>query len=143
MADDPLEIAKRALEKTDMLMNMLRVISGAINIGGDHVILKVGGSALTLRADGTIEIKGRVVKINGSEVSISGRGQVTLASVKKLNVNGGNVRVNAERNFSVNSHGDAAVHSGGGLTISGDWNLFLEAWQGAVRLVDYKSARII
>lgn len=143
MADDPIEIAKRALERTDVIMTILGLITDVIDVGKSRLILKVGGSTLTLRADGTIEIKGRVVKINGSEVSISGRGQMTLASVKQLDVNGGNIRVKAERTFSVNSHGDAAVHSGGWLTVAGDGNLYLVTSEGNVRLKDHTGARMI
>jgi hypothetical protein len=143
MADDPLETAKRALERTDILQAEIGLIAKVINIGSNHLILKVGGSTLTLRADGTIEIKGRAVKINGSAVSISGRGQMTFASVKQLDVNGGNIRVQAERTFSVRSHGDAAVHSGGTLSIAGDSDLYLTSSKGNVRLRDHKGARTI
>jgi hypothetical protein len=98
-----------------------------ISVRGNELTLKVGSAAITLKADGTIAITGTQITINGLDVSIKGAKQTTLASEEQLDVNGRSLRVQAARTFSINSGGDATVHSGGTLTVRGDYELYLRS----------------
>ena len=53
---------------------------------GTEIVLKTGAASLTMKMDGTIELKGVNVTVNGAKIEIAGMGLVDIkAPMVKIN----------------------------------------------------------
>ncbi len=88
-----------------------------ISIRGNEVSIHVGQAKVTLKPNGEVTIEAASVIIHGHDPA-------TVASgLKQIDVHGSQVRVVGDKNFSATCGGDASLHSGGGLSVIGDYQL--------------------
>ena len=58
-------------------------IKGKLNIdAGDSITLTSGSASISMKKDGTIEIKGKAITVDGSDITIKGSGNVNITGSK-------------------------------------------------------------
>jgi hypothetical protein len=113
-----------------MANDPITVLNHVLITGPNYVGLKLGHAALILSADGTIQITGNV-KVAGN-LDVQGL-TVDISAGLTLRMSGPDVRVESFDTCEITSIGDAKLHSGKTLRVSGGRELDLRSKGQTVR----------